>query len=157
MTWSASFPMHRRKRRSVLFRRCLIPLCLRRKEFIVFSVCRHQLGVVSDLLDRSVVQHNNFVCCGGAWQSVGHENGGLALSQIFKLCKNLLLCDGIKGGCGFVKYQNIWVCVKSSGDGNFLPLTDGKFCAILVKILYAFLNADSSWTGQLPQLMAVGM
>lgn len=37
-------------------------------------------------------------------------------------------------------------------------LKSDRFCGIIkTELLYAFLNADSSQTGQLPQLMAVGM
>ena len=113
-----------------------IALRLGGEERIVLSVLFHQLAMVADFFHLAVLQDHDLAGGGGARQAVGDENGGLFAAQRFELVEDLLLSERVELSGGLVEDQDIGIAVERPGNGDLLPLTDGKLRPLVLKIAH---------------------
>ena len=78
--------------RMLLVNRRLIAARLGGEEGVILAACAHQLLVSAHLDDTAVLEDDDLVGVDGAGESMGDEDGDLALCKLAELTEDLLLC-----------------------------------------------------------------
>ena len=80
------------------------------------------------------MHHDNPVCRTHRCQTVGDNDGGAVLHQMFERILHQFLAFGIERTCRLVKQEDWRIAQHRAGDGDPLPLPAGKPCATLTQI-----------------------
>ena len=78
------------------------------------------------LLDSALVNHNYSVCVEDRGQPMGNDDGGPSLPCVFEGGADLLLCEGVECGGGFIEQEEPGALEESTGDGEALAFSAGE-------------------------------
>ena len=87
--------------------------------------------MVPALDDPAPFQDVDAICLPHGGEPVAHQDGCSTCGELSEHIKDLSFSSSIQGTGGFVQHEDLGLPHEGSGQGDFLPLADTQFRAVL--------------------------